>query len=196
MRAEAKKPIKSRKTGAKLYAIRPQSRPPRASVQQALNAAEYVSKSQSKLLWDFFYQLFKSALSAVYPSGLSSETKPKAIGAFHVCKPKLTWLSGTICWIARRPPCSTDTGGLFLPGCIEPDYNLVTYLRGLRGHGLFHGHNAANSSAYISASLRSFEKDGVGISRKTSPGFSSASTERTAHATAAASGWVWPSPSG
>ena len=54
--------------------------------------------------------------------------------------------------------------GLFLPGCIEPDYNLVTYLRGLRGHGLFHGHNAANSSAYISASLRSFEKDGVGIS--------------------------------
>ena len=25
--------------------------------------------------------------------------------------------------------------GLFLPGCIEPDYNLVTYLRGLRGHG-------------------------------------------------------------
>ena len=86
--------------------------------------------------------------------------------------------------------------GLFLPGCIEPDYNLVTYLRGLRGHGLFHGHNAANSSAYISASLRSFEKDGVGIPRWISPGFSSASTERTAHATAAASAWVWPSPSG
>ncbi len=59
--------------------------------------------------------------------------------------------------------------GLFLPGCIEPDYNLVTYLRGLRGHGLFHGHNAANSSAYISASLRSFEKDGVGISEEDLP---------------------------
>lgn len=59
--------------------------------------------------------------------------------------------------------------GLFLPGCIEPDYNLVTYLRGLRGHGLFHGHNAANSSAYISASLRSFEKDGAGISEEDLP---------------------------
>ena len=59
--------------------------------------------------------------------------------------------------------------GLFLPGCIEPDYNLVTYLRGLRGHGLFHGHNAANSSAYISASLRSFEKDGVDISEEYLP---------------------------
>ena len=39
----------------------------------------------------------------------------------------------------------------------------------MRGHGLFHGHNAANSSAYISASLRSFEKDGVGISEEDLP---------------------------
>lgn len=59
--------------------------------------------------------------------------------------------------------------GLFLLGCIEPDYNLVTYLRGLRGHGLFHGHNAASSSAYISLSLRSFEKDGVGIAEEDLP---------------------------
>lgn len=65
-----------------------------------------------------------------------------------------------------------------------------------RYRGLFHGHNAANSSAYISASLRSFEKDGVGISEEYLPGFSSASTERTAHSTAAASAWVWPSPNG
>lgn len=39
----------------------------------------------------------------------------------------------------------------------------------MRGHGLFHGHNAANSSACISASLRSFEKDGVGISEEDLP---------------------------
>ncbi len=36
MRAEAKKPIKSRKTGAKLYAVRPESRSSRSPVLQAL----------------------------------------------------------------------------------------------------------------------------------------------------------------
>ena len=48
--------------------------------------------------------------------------------------------------------------GLFLLGCMEPDYNLATYLRGLKGHGVFHGHNADNSFAYVSGCLRSFEK--------------------------------------
>lgn len=28
---------------------------------------------------------------------------------------------------------------LFLLGCMEPDYNLATYLRGLKGHGCFTG---------------------------------------------------------
>ena len=51
---------------------------------------------------------------------------------------------------------------LFLLGCMEPDYNLATYLRGLKGHGVFHGHNADNSFAYVSGCLRSFEKNGLG----------------------------------
>lgn len=50
---------------------------------------------------------------------------------------------------------------VFLLGNMEPDYNLATYLRGLRGHGLFNGHNAANSAAYVSGCLNSFEENGL-----------------------------------
>ncbi len=52
--------------------------------------------------------------------------------------------------------------GFFLLGCMEPDYNLATYLRGLKGHGVFHGHNAENSFAYVSGCLDSFEENGPG----------------------------------
>lgn len=38
----------------------------------------------------------------------------------------------------------------FLLGCIEPDYNLLSYLRGLRRHKKFHGHNAENAAAFLS----------------------------------------------
>lgn len=50
--------------------------------------------------------------------------------------------------------------GLFLIGCMEPDYNLATYLRGLRKHGVFHGHNAENSFTYVSGGLGAFEENG------------------------------------
>lgn len=63
--------------------------------------------------------------------------------------------------LAKEPDYSLHRySGLFLMGCMEPDYNLATYLRGLKGHGVFHGHNAANSFAYVSGCLDSFEESG------------------------------------
>lgn len=48
--------------------------------------------------------------------------------------------------------------GLFLIGCMEPDYNLATYQRGLRKHGVFHGHNAENSFTYVPAAWARLKK--------------------------------------
>lgn len=37
----------------------------------------------------------------------------------------------------------------FLIGCVEPDYNPFTYIRGSIKHKLFHGHNAPNCKKHI-----------------------------------------------
>ena len=37
----------------------------------------------------------------------------------------------------------------FLLGCIEPDYNRFSYLRGILHHRKFRGHNAENSFAFL-----------------------------------------------
>ena len=37
----------------------------------------------------------------------------------------------------------------FLLGCIEPDYNQFSYLRGILHHRKFRGHNAENSFAFL-----------------------------------------------
>ena len=51
--------------------------------------------------------------------------------------------------------------GPILLGCMEPDYNLATYLRGLKDHRAFHGHHAENSFSHIAACIRSVEKRGL-----------------------------------
>lgn len=49
----------------------------------------------------------------------------------------------------------------FLLGCVEPDYNFATYLRGMRGHRKFRGHNAENSLGYLSKSLARLQTNGL-----------------------------------
>lgn len=45
----------------------------------------------------------------------------------------------------------------FLLGCVEPDYNVFSYLRGMRYYEKFRGHNAENSSAFLSHCFTDFE---------------------------------------
>ncbi|MDD3230831.1 MAG: zinc dependent phospholipase C family protein [Oscillospiraceae bacterium] len=49
----------------------------------------------------------------------------------------------------------------FLLGCVEPDYNMVTYTRGMRKHKKFRGHNAENSLAHIEKCLSEFQTGGL-----------------------------------
>lgn len=44
----------------------------------------------------------------------------------------------------------------FLLGCVEPDYNVATYLRGFVGYQKFRGHNAENALAHIQKCLAHF----------------------------------------
>lgn len=44
----------------------------------------------------------------------------------------------------------------FLIGCIEPDYNQFSYLRGIVHHRKFRGHNAENSLAFLTRSRTHF----------------------------------------
>lgn len=46
----------------------------------------------------------------------------------------------------------------FLIGCIEPDYNLLSYLRGILHHRKFRGHNAENSFAFLTRCRSYFEQ--------------------------------------
>ena len=46
---------------------------------------------------------------------------------------------------------------VFLLGCVEPDYNVFSYLRGMRYYEKFHGHNAENSSAFLSSCFEYFD---------------------------------------
>lgn len=49
----------------------------------------------------------------------------------------------------------------FLLGCIEPDYNIPTYLRGIRGCQKFRGHNAENALPHIKKCLTRFQDQGI-----------------------------------
>jgi hypothetical protein len=49
----------------------------------------------------------------------------------------------------------------FLLGCVEPDYNQLSYLRGFKGHRKFRGHNAENSFAHVSKCMGEFQRDGL-----------------------------------
>lgn len=49
----------------------------------------------------------------------------------------------------------------FLIGCVEPDINIFSFLRGIMTHEKFTGHNAANSSAFVRKHIGSLESSGV-----------------------------------
>lgn len=56
---------------------------------------------------------------------------------------------GTIC---RR---------MFLLGCVEPDWNLVTYTRGSIKYQFFHGHNAENARKHLTCLIKKLLASGV-----------------------------------
>lgn len=49
----------------------------------------------------------------------------------------------------------------FLLGCIEPDYNVATYTRGIWNHKKFRGHNAENSFTHIVKCMTDLQNDGL-----------------------------------
>lgn len=49
----------------------------------------------------------------------------------------------------------------FTAGCIEPDLNVFTYLRGSRKEKKFHGHNAGNCRAHLEKLLKKIEERGL-----------------------------------
>lgn len=50
---------------------------------------------------------------------------------------------------------------LFLLGCIEPDWNLVTYTRGSIKYQFLHGHNAENAQNHLTHLTERLLKSGV-----------------------------------
>lgn len=50
---------------------------------------------------------------------------------------------------------------LFLLGCIEPDWNLLTYARGSLKHQFLHGHNAENAERHLHRLTEGLRKSGV-----------------------------------
>lgn len=49
----------------------------------------------------------------------------------------------------------------FLAGCVEPDYNYLSYLRGFARYKKLHGHNAENAAAYIKKHITRFQQKGI-----------------------------------
>ena len=49
----------------------------------------------------------------------------------------------------------------FLLGCVEPDYNMATYLRGGRRGRKLRGHNAENSLAHLSRCMAALQTEGL-----------------------------------
>ena len=47
---------------------------------------------------------------------------------------------------------------IFLLGCVEPDCNVFSYLRGLRHYEKLRGHNAENSSAFLLRCFADFDR--------------------------------------
>lgn len=50
---------------------------------------------------------------------------------------------------------------MFLLGCVEPDWNLLTYARGSIKHKFLHGHNAENVAQHLVRLIESLQKTGV-----------------------------------
>ncbi len=50
---------------------------------------------------------------------------------------------------------------LFLLGCIEPDWNPITYARGSLKYQFLHGHNAENAEKYLRHLTEKLRKSGV-----------------------------------
>lgn len=50
---------------------------------------------------------------------------------------------------------------LFLLGCVEPDWNLLTYARGSIKHKFLHGHNADNVKAHLERLIECLQNSGV-----------------------------------
>ena len=50
---------------------------------------------------------------------------------------------------------------LFLLGCVEPDWNLVTYTRGSIKHRFLHGHNAENVQKHLTHMTERLMQTGV-----------------------------------
>jgi len=49
----------------------------------------------------------------------------------------------------------------FLAGCVEPDYNAATYLRGMKTGQKLRGHHAENSFAHVSNCMEAFQARGL-----------------------------------
>lgn len=50
---------------------------------------------------------------------------------------------------------------IFLLGCIEPDWNLITYIRGSIKYQFLHGHNADNARKHLKHLMKRLMKRGV-----------------------------------
>ena len=49
----------------------------------------------------------------------------------------------------------------FLLGCVEPDYNLLTYVRGSFHYSAFRGHNAENAQVYVRRCIEELQYAGL-----------------------------------
>lgn len=61
------------------------------------------------------------------------------------------------CGAAPDPLCRK----LFLLGCVEPDWNPLTYLRGSLRHQFLHGHNAENAAKHLARLTQRLTRSGV-----------------------------------
>lgn len=52
-------------------------------------------------------------------------------------------------------------GKAFVLGCIEPDYNVLTYIRGSLSHAVLRGHNAENIRRHIHRKLEALQRRGL-----------------------------------
>ena len=63
----------------------------------------------------------------------------------------------THCNLTADPLCQK----MFLLGCIEPDWNLITYTRGSVRYQFLHGHNAENAKEHLARLTEKLLEGGV-----------------------------------
>lgn len=71
------------------------------------------------------------------------------------------FLLGRFLWIQQGTRAAPLCRALFLWGCVEPDWNPVTYLRGSIKHRFLRGHNADNVQRHLHRTVRSLQASGV-----------------------------------